>query len=83
MRPRLEETAGRWSGKLSNWTPIRKMTDDEFVEMMGEKMIRVEAEIALVDEQIAELSAKEATMKEQGQDGGEPAGAAGSRAEGG
>lgn len=43
-----------------SWSPLRKLTDDEYVDMMGEKILKVEADIALIDERIAELRAAEA-----------------------
>lgn len=39
----------------SKWNPMRKLTDEEYEDMLREKLIRVEAEIAVVDEEIVAL----------------------------
>ncbi|POR33113.1 Uncharacterized protein TPAR_06692 [Tolypocladium paradoxum] len=50
----------------SKWSPLKKLTDEEYVDMMGEKILKVEADIALIDDRIAELRAAEQTAKDQG-----------------
>ncbi|KAM4062156.1 Beta-ketoacyl synthase [Hirsutella rhossiliensis] len=48
------------------WIPLKKLTDDEYMDMMNEKLLRVEADIALIDERIAELAvAEKAEMRRQ------------------
>lgn len=41
----------------SKWSPLRKISDDEYKEMLGEKILRLDADIALIDDKIAELRA--------------------------
>ncbi|OLN85703.1 hypothetical protein CCHL11_08294 [Colletotrichum chlorophyti] len=41
----------------SSWSPLRKLTDNEYREMIDEKMLKIDAEIALIDEKIVELRA--------------------------
>lgn len=42
-------------GFLTRWTPLKKLTDQEYKDMMFEKMLRIDADIALIDERIVEL----------------------------
>ncbi|KND89078.1 hypothetical protein TOPH_06280, partial [Tolypocladium ophioglossoides CBS 100239] len=49
----------------SKWSPLKKLTDEEYVDMMGEKILKVEADIALIDDRIAELRVAEQTAKER------------------
>jgi hypothetical protein len=39
----------------SKWSPLKKLTDREYIEMMEEKMLKLDVEIALIDDRIAEL----------------------------
>ncbi|KAI9148022.1 hypothetical protein HJFPF1_11843 [Paramyrothecium foliicola] len=39
----------------SKWSPLKKITDQEYVDMMEEKILVVDADIALIDERIAVL----------------------------
>jgi hypothetical protein len=39
----------------SKWSPLKKLSDEEYVDMMDEKILRIDAEIALIEEKIAEL----------------------------
>ncbi|KAJ5770319.1 uncharacterized protein N7511_002370 [Penicillium nucicola] len=39
----------------SKWIPLRSLSDDEYRGMLGEKLLSIEAEIALLDDKIAEL----------------------------
>lgn len=43
----------------SKWSPLRKMSDEEYENFMQEKMLKVEAEMALIDDKIAELREEE------------------------
>lgn len=43
----------------SKWSPLRKLSDEEYEKIMSEKMLKVEAEIALIDDKIAELREEE------------------------
>ncbi|KAG8676692.1 hypothetical protein FPOAC2_02796 [Fusarium poae] len=42
-------------GFFTRWTPLKKLTDQEYKDMMFEKMLRIDADIALIDERIVEL----------------------------
>lgn len=54
-----------WS--IASFLPLKKMTDQEYEEMLEEKILRLEANIALVDESIAALeSQRTATTKPAG-----------------
>jgi hypothetical protein len=39
----------------SKWIPLRSLSDQEYRGMLSEKLLSVEAEIALLDEKIQEL----------------------------
>ncbi|KAG7121147.1 hypothetical protein HYQ44_004027 [Verticillium longisporum] len=41
----------------SKWSPLKKLTDDEYRHLMDEKLLRIDTEIALIDDKIAELRA--------------------------
>ncbi|PNY27020.1 Uncharacterized protein TCAP_03050 [Tolypocladium capitatum] len=49
----------------SKWSPLKKLTDEEYVDMIGEKILKMEADIALIDDRIAELRVSEQTAKDQ------------------
>ena len=42
----------------SKWSPLKKLTDQEYVSMMEEKILKVETEIALIDDRITALRKK-------------------------
>lgn len=39
----------------SKWIPLRTLSDQEYRGMLGEKLLSIEAEIALLDDKIEEL----------------------------
>lgn len=39
----------------SKWSPVKVLSDSEYERMLQEKLLRVEAEIAMVDESLEEL----------------------------
>ena len=41
------------------WSPFSILTDEEYVTMLDEKLLRVNAELAVVDDRIAELKIME------------------------
>lgn len=43
----------------SKWSPIKVLSDAEYEDMLREKLLRVNAQIALVDENIEALRAQE------------------------
>lgn len=55
------EAKGNLFQRLANkkWTPFTVLTDQEYKAMLDEKLLRFEAEIALIDDRIAGLRVKE------------------------
>ncbi|CEI66487.1 unnamed protein product [Fusarium venenatum] len=51
-KPKVDDDKG---GFFTRWTPLKKLTDQEYKDMMFEKMLRIDADIALIDERIVEL----------------------------
>ncbi|EMD87946.1 hypothetical protein COCC4DRAFT_143191 [Bipolaris maydis ATCC 48331] len=47
----------------SRWSPMQVLTDEDYEKMMQEKLLRVEADIAMIDDKIAALR-KQAVEKE-------------------
>lgn len=41
----------------SKWVPLRHLSDEEYREILSEKLLGIEAEIAVLDENIADLEA--------------------------
>lgn len=39
----------------SRWSPVKQLTDKDYEKLLEEKLLRVNAQIALVDESIARL----------------------------
>ena len=39
----------------SRWVPLKRLSDDDYVGVLNEKSIRIDAEIAIIDEKIAGL----------------------------
>lgn len=51
-----EAADGVWSRIVaSRWNPVKRLGDEEYEGMLQEKLIRVEAEIALVEEDLARM----------------------------
>lgn len=65
--PNNEERRGKgfWQ-KLADqkWSPITALSDEEYANMLKERMLRVDAEIALVDEEIERSRGEERTAIE-------------------
>lgn len=55
-QPKVKDENDSWF--RSKWNPLKKLTDQEYIDMMLEKVLRVEADIALIDDRIAELRQK-------------------------
>ncbi|WYZ39952.1 hypothetical protein EsH8_IV_000293 [Colletotrichum jinshuiense] len=61
VQGRPEVTEKKKSIFESSWSPLKKLSDDEYRGMIDEKMLKIDAEIALIDDKIVELrAAKEA-----------------------
>lgn len=54
--------------KQSRWSPLKRLTDDEYIDLMMEKKLKVSVEIALIDDRIAELRAADNSIKADGKD---------------
>ncbi|KAF1994933.1 hypothetical protein P154DRAFT_501089 [Amniculicola lignicola CBS 123094] len=50
----------------SNWFPMRALSDEEYETMLNERLLQVEAEIALVDERIVQLKKEQQEQKVAG-----------------
>lgn len=46
----------------SKWSPMKVLSDSEYEDMLREKLLRVNAEIALIDENIERLRVQEREM---------------------
>lgn len=46
-------------GFMRTWSPLKKLTDDEYLDMMNDKILKVEVDIALIDDKIADLRRQE------------------------
>ncbi|EAQ91132.1 hypothetical protein CHGG_03067 [Chaetomium globosum CBS 148.51] len=53
----------------SRWSPIKQLSDQEYENILEEKLLRVEADIALIDDRVKELRESERRMKEGNSDG--------------
>ena len=45
--------------KSLRWTGLQKLSNEEYAEMLGEKLLRLDTEIALIDEKIEKLREEE------------------------
>lgn len=51
-----ERPTGDWLG--AKWSPMTKLADQEYENILEEKLLRLDVEIALLDENIAALRAE-------------------------
>ena len=56
----------------SKWSPMSVLSDEEYVEMMQEKLLKVEAEIAIIDDRIEGFRKRARETKGQKKDQEEP-----------
>jgi hypothetical protein len=49
------EPKARTSWLDSKWSPMRRLTDKDYIHLLEEKILRLDAEIAIIDESIASL----------------------------
>lgn len=47
--------------KLSSWLPVKTLSDKEYEDLLLDKLLKLDTEIALLDDQIAELQAARKT----------------------
>ncbi|MCJ1453895.1 hypothetical protein MMC28_004244 [Mycoblastus sanguinarius] len=50
------------------WSPLKTLSDEEYGDMLREKLLRVEAEIALVDEEVGRLRAEDERVETRSKD---------------
>ena len=51
----------------SKWVPVRMLSDEQYRDMLKEKLLGVEAEIALIDDRIQSLRETDNSEKDKGQ----------------
>lgn len=56
-----QDESGSWLN--FKWSPMKKLTDAEYEHILSEKLLELEAEIAIVDDNIAELKAQKEQQK--------------------
>lgn len=49
----------------SKWSPMTVLTDEDYENMLKEKILKLDVEIAMVDDRIADLRVKEASQLAQ------------------
>ena len=59
-----------WAKLLGmKWSPVTVLSNEEYANILKEKLLRVDAEIALLDEEVERLQREERSIKErQGQE---------------
>lgn len=57
--PNTEDAKGKFQWMNSKWSPVKVLTDAEYETMLREKLLNINAQIALVDENIEDLRAQE------------------------
>ncbi|KAJ6784138.1 hypothetical protein PWT90_04168 [Aphanocladium album] len=60
LKPQKESGPGFWS----RLNPLKKLTDEEYMDMMREKKLKLDVDISLIDDRIAELRALEHKARE-------------------
>ncbi|KAL2206401.1 hypothetical protein CC79DRAFT_1334696 [Sarocladium strictum] len=63
-RPTSNGESDSWLS--SKWSPLKKLSDKEYIDMMEEKMLKLDVEIALIDDRIAELRIADGKSRETG-----------------
>lgn len=59
--PKVKDENDSWF--RSKWSPLQKLTDQEYIDMMEQKKFKVDVDIALIDDRIAELRAAHSDVK--------------------
>lgn len=56
-----------WLQKLAkkNWSPMSVLTDEDYEKMMNEKILSVEAEIAIIDEKIEQFRKQQKELENE------------------
>lgn len=53
----------------SKWIPLKALSDDDFRDILKEKVLSIEVEIALLDDKIRSLEEERASSVQKGRDG--------------
>ena len=63
-----DSTASAWWRQLASkkWSPVEVLSDEQYESMLKEKLLRIDAEIAIVDDDLAKLKAS--GEREQGRE---------------
>lgn len=56
-KPEADLEDGHWLG--GRYSPLKQLSDEEYIHMMDEKILRVDADIALIDDRIKDLKQKQ------------------------
>ncbi|KOS16785.1 hypothetical protein ESCO_004650 [Escovopsis weberi] len=64
--PKAKKNEDDSSWLRSRWSPLKKLTDDEYIKLMEDKIFKVDVDIALIDDRIAELRATDQQGKKNG-----------------
>jgi hypothetical protein len=61
MKPRMEEEREPfWRRAMqSRWSPVKHLSHEEYKKVLEDKLLRVDAEIAVIDDDIAALRKQE------------------------
>lgn len=72
LQKQLAEARGEvehlnWLQRIAkkSWSPFSILTDDKYEDMLNEKLLKIEVEIALIDDKIKELRNAPSESKEQ------------------
>ncbi len=49
----------------ARWSPMQNLSDEQYERMLKEKLLHIDAEIAVIDDKIAELRKAETNLKKQ------------------
>ena len=60
MHNEKEEKKGLWNKVAEmKWSPMKKLSDEEYGNLLKERLLRIEADIALVDEELEKVRSEE------------------------
>ena len=55
-----EEKKGLWNRVADmKWSPMKKLSDEEYGNLLKERLLRIEADIALLDEELEKVRSEE------------------------
>lgn len=62
QRMETEQPTGNLIQRLSKhkWSPLKELADDEYENILKEKLLKIETEVALIDDRIGELRKEQA-----------------------